>query len=140
MFNQVQLIGFLGGDPELKYTQNQMPFCYFSLATSEKWKDKQGEVQEKTEWHRITLWGSVAEVASKYAQKGSKVFLQGKLETQEFTDKDGQKRQTTKIIGQVLKLLDQRPEYQKGGDPGIRAPMELPPKNGGDSELEDIPF
>ena len=84
--NKVMLIGNLGNDPELKYTQSGTAICTFSLATSEKYKDRNGELQEKVEWHNITVWGAKGEAISKFCQKGNKLFVEGKLETQKWQD------------------------------------------------------
>jgi single-strand DNA-binding protein len=95
--NRVMLIGHLGQDPELRNTQSGTAVCNFSIATTEKWKDKQGEKQEKTEWHRCVAWGKPAEVLAKYLTKGSQVYIEGSLETKQWEDKDGNKRYTTEI-------------------------------------------
>ena len=97
--NKVQLIGHLGADPNLKYTPSNRPVCNLSIATSEAWKDKQtGEKKEKTEWHRCQVWGDLAEVCAKYLAKGRQVYVEGKLQTRSYEDKNGQKKYSTEII------------------------------------------
>ena len=103
--NQVQLIGRLGQDPEVKYLPNGDAVCNVSLATSEKWKDKTtGEQKEKTEWHRIVVFGKLAEIAGQYLRKGALVFFQGKLETRQW-EKDGEKRFSTEIRANQMTML-----------------------------------
>ena len=96
MLNKVQIIGNLGGDPELKNI-NGNPVCNLSVATSERWTDKQGQKQEKTEWHRVTVWGKTAENCAKYLAKGKKVYVEGKLQTRKW-EKDGQDHYSTDVV------------------------------------------
>ncbi len=103
--NQVQIIGNLGKDPEVRYLPNGNAVANLAVATTEAWKDKSGEKQEKTEWHRVTLYGKTAEVAGEYLKKGSQVFIQGRNETKEWTDKEGVKRYTTEIVADTMKML-----------------------------------
>ena len=104
--NKVILIGNLGNDPEVKYSNSGMAIANFSIATTDRYQDKKtNEWQEKTEWHRIVFFDKKAEVAAKYLHKGSQVFIEGKLETNKWTDKNGIERYTTKIIGTDLKML-----------------------------------
>lgn len=111
--NKVILVGTLGQDPEVKYLTNGNAVCNLSLATSEQWKDKQtGEKKEKTEWHRVVMFGKVAEIAGEYCRKGSQVYIEGKLETREW-EKDGVKRYTTEIkvdMQGTMQLLGGKPE------------------------------
>lgn len=103
--NQVNLIGRLGQDPEVKYLPNGDAVCNLSLATSERWKDKAtGEQKEKTEWHRVVMFGKLAEIAGQYLKKGALVYFQGKLETRQW-EKDGEKRYTTEIRANEMKML-----------------------------------
>src|SRR5579863_10369612 len=113
--NKVILIGNLGRDPEMRYTPAGVAIANFTIATSEMWKDKQtGENQEKTEWHRIVLYQRLAEIAGEYLRKGSKVFIEGRLQTRKWQDKtSGQDRYTTEIIGDNMQMLD-----SKGGSAG----------------------
>ncbi len=138
--NKVILIGNLGADPELKYTPSGVPVVNFSLATSESWTDKGGERQERTEWHRIVLWRKLAEIAGQYLRKGSKIYVEGKLQTRSWDDQSGQKRYTTEVVVNDMQMLDQRGETSGGGGEGVPpTPPEPPAGNdmGGD---DDLPF
>lgn len=106
--NKVILIGNLGKDPELKYLDGNIAKVNFSLATSEWHKDKQGNKVEQTEWHQIVLWRSMAESAEKLLKKGMQVYVEGKLQTRQWIDKDGIKRNITEIVGESFKLLQKR--------------------------------
>lgn len=103
--NKVILLGRLGQDPELKYTPGGSPVCNFSLATTESWTDKSGQKQEKTEWHRIVVWGKLAELCNQYLAKGRQAFLEGRLQTRDWTDKDGNKRYTTEILASTVQFI-----------------------------------
>lgn len=103
--NKVQLIGLLGKDPELKYTPSGVAVATFSIATSEKWKDADGNSQEKTEWHNIVAWKKLAEICGEYLKKGKKVYIEGKLQTRNY-EKDGVKRYVTEIVAEQLIMLD----------------------------------
>jgi len=103
--NKVQLIGNLGKDPELKYTPSGVAVATFSIATSESWKDQDGNQQEKTEWHNIVAWRKLAEICGEYLKKGKKVYLEGKLQTRNY-EKDGIKRYVTEIVADQLIMLD----------------------------------
>src|SRR5690625_3188417 len=114
--NKVILIGNLGQDPELRHMPSGNAVANVSLATSESWKDKQtGQQQERTEWHRITMYNRLAEVAAEYLRKGSKVYIEGSLRTRKWTDQSGQDRFTTEIIASEMQMLDGR---QGGGQQG----------------------
>ena len=144
--NRVILIGNLGRDAELKYTPSGAAVSNFSIATTETWKDKNsGERKEKTEWHRIVLWGKTAENLSQYLLKGKQIFIEGRLETRQWEDKEGQKRSTTEVRvgpGDRLVLLGSR------GDSGSRpssassesAPGSPGPSQAGELTDDDIPF
>ena len=103
--NKVMLIGHLGSDPELRYTQGGAAVANFNLATNERWTDKNGQNQEKTEWHRIVVWGKQAENCEKYLKKGRQVFIEGRLQTRDWEDKDGNKRYTTEIKADSVQFL-----------------------------------
>jgi single-strand DNA-binding protein len=103
--NQVQIIGNLGKDPEMRYLPNGNAVTSFSVATTETWKDKEGNKQEKTEWHNVKMFGKLAEVAGEYLKKGGQVFVQGRLETDKWTDKEGRDRYTMQIIASDMKML-----------------------------------
>lgn len=98
MKNSVTLIGNVGSDPIMRQTESQKKVCNISLATSEKWKDEQNVVHEKTQWHHLVIWGKQAEVAQEYIKKGHKLAIDGRIEYREFTDKEGQKRYSTDIV------------------------------------------
>ena len=135
--NKVMLIGRLGGDPELRHTQSGAAVGSATLATSERWTDKQGEKQERTEWHRLTMWGRTAEVAVEYCKKGSLLYVEGKLQTEKWTDKEGVDRWTTKVIVSRLSLGPRSENVgSSGGGQGAGdnyAPSAQPSD-------EDIPF
>ncbi len=109
--NKVILIGNLGNDPELKYTPSNRPVCNLSIATNEVFKDKSGQRQERTEWHRVTVWGEQGETCSKYLSKGRSVYVEGRLQTRSWDDKDGKKRYSTDIVADRVVFLG-------GGGPG----------------------
>jgi single-strand DNA-binding protein len=115
--NKVQLIGNVGQEPEIRFTQDGRPIANLSIATSESWNDKQGQKQEKTEWHRVVTFGKLAEIIQQYVHKGSKLFIEGKLQTRKWTDKQGQDKYTTEVIidfgGQMI-MLDGRPQGGSG--------------------------
>ncbi len=130
--NKVILIGNLGRDPETRYLPNGDAVTNISVATTDTWKDKNGEKQEKTEWHRVSLYRRLAEVAGEYLKKGSQVYIEGRIEYREY-EKDGQKRYTTDIVANEMKMLGSR---QGAGDPGDRDPAstsERPPRPSGDT-------
>ena len=114
MKNLAILIGNLGADPELKYTQNGTPVATFNMATSERWKDQQGQQQEHTEWHRIVVWRRLAELVNEYLHKGSKIYLEGKIQTRKWQDQNGIDRYTTEIIAREMKFLDGPQNRQQG--------------------------
>ena len=111
--NRAQVIGNLGQDPDLRSLQSGMAVCNLAVATSESWTDKNtGEHREETEWHRVTLWGKLAEIAAQYLRKGDKVFLEGKLKTRKWQDQNGQDRYTTEIHADNLLMLGGRSQGQ----------------------------
>ncbi len=114
--NKVILIGNLGSDPEIRYMPNGNAVANLSLATSESWKDKQtGQRQEKTEWHRVTVYNRLAEIAGEYLKKGSKIYIEGRLQTRKWQGQDGADRYTTEIIANDMQFLDSRPGGGGGG-------------------------
>lgn len=127
--NKVILVGTIGQDPEVKFLTNGNAVCNLSIATSEQWKDKQtGEKKEKTEWHRVVMFGKVAEIAGEYCRKGSQVYIEGKLETREW-EKDGVKRYTTEIkvdMQGTMQLLGGKPS--DGGNAGPRTQQQSRPQ------------
>lgn len=103
--NKVIILGRLGQDPELKYTPGGMAVCNFTLATSESWADKAGQKQERTEWHRIVVWGKLAELCNQYLTKGRQAYVEGSLQTRAWDDKNGQKRYTTEINAKTIQFI-----------------------------------
>lgn len=134
--NKVILVGNLGQDPEIRYLQDGNPVATISVATSETWKDKQtGEPKEKTEWHRVVLWGKLAEIAGEYLKKGAQVYIEGKLQTRKWQDQSGQDRYTTEIVvdgfSGVMQMLGQRQQQDGQGQTqtqpqGQRQPQSQP--------------
>ena len=115
--NKVMLIGRLGKDPEIRYTQSGSAVANFSLATDEYWNDSQGQRQQKTEWHYIVAWNKQADLAQNYLKQGSQVYLEGKLQTSSWDDaQTGQKRYRTEVVVRTLQFLDSRPADGGGGD------------------------
>ena len=131
MINKVILIGNLGADPEIRYTQNGTQVATFNLATTERWRGQDGQTQEQTGWHRIVAWAKLAEICGEYLHKGSRVYIEGKLQTRKWQDNDGVDRYTTEIIAKEMKMLTGR---ESGGRDV--APEPGPPTNFGD----DVPF
>jgi len=137
--NKVILVGNLGRDPELRYIPSGQPVANFTLATNERWRDKDGNNQERTEWHRVVVWGKSAENCAQYLQKGRSVYVEGRLQTRDWEDKDGNKRSTTEVVAQVVQFLGGRGGSDAGGDFG-------PPgagSGGGDPSgppPSDVPF
>jgi len=105
--NKVILVGNLGRDPEVRYTKSGQAVASFSLATSERWTGKDGNKEEKTEWHRIVAWGKLGEICGEYLSKGKQVYIEGRLQTREWDDKDGNKKQTTEIVASNMTMLGQ---------------------------------
>jgi single-strand DNA-binding protein len=103
--NRVILVGHLGADPDLKYTQSNRPVCNLSVATNEAWKDKAGQKQEKTEWHRVQVWGDQAENCQKFLAKGRMVYIEGRLQTRKWEDKSGAARYTTEVVADRVVFL-----------------------------------
>ena len=132
--NKVILIGNLGRDPELRYTQNGQAVVNFTLATTENWTDKSGEKIERTEWHRIVVWGRTGEMCAQYLSKGRTVYVEGRIQTREWEDKEGQKRKTTEINAQTVQFLGGPRDGGSRGSEGPPPPQVEP--EGGD----DIPF
>jgi single-strand DNA-binding protein len=117
--NKAILVGRLGRDPETRYTSGGQAVANFTLATDETFKDRAGERQKRTEWHRVVLWGKLAEIAQQYLKKGMLVYVEGRIQTRQWEDKrDGQKRQTTEIVGNVMRMLTSRAEGAAAGAGG----------------------
>lgn len=112
--NKVILIGRLGQNPEARYTPSGAAVANFSLATNESWTDKSGQKQERTEWHRIVVWGKLAEICQEHLGKGSQVFIEGKLQTRSWQDQDGQTKYTTEVLAQTIQFLDRKGNQRNG--------------------------
>jgi len=124
--NRAILIGNLGKDPEVQYLEGQVPVAKFPLATTETFKDRQGRLVSQTEWHNIVLWRGLAELAQKYLHKGSLIYLEGRLKTRSWDDREGIRRTVTEVVGDNLIMLDKRGEAlpgQTGAPPGGFEPM-----------------
>jgi single-strand DNA-binding protein len=106
--NKVILIGNLGRDPEVRFTPSGQAVANFTIATNDSWTDKQGQKQERTEWHRIVVWGKLAEICGEYLSKGRQAYVEGRLQTREWTDKEGKKNYTTEIVAQTVQFLGGR--------------------------------
>ncbi len=139
--NKVMLIGNLGKDPEVRYTAAGTAVASFSIATSERFKNKSGEWEEKTEWHNVTLWARLAEIAGEYLAKGKTVYIEGRLQTRKWQDRDGKDRYTTEIVGEKMQMLSGKGEGGGGRqgagraesqEPGFEEPVFNPD--------DDIPF
>ena len=161
--NKVILIGNVGADPELRYTPGGTAVTNFNMATNESWADKSGERQEQTEWHRIVVWGRLAEICNQYLRKGSKVYIEGRLQTRSWEGQDGQKRYTTEVVARDMQMLDSRdgmggsdemppaftPDQKSAnssGGPSQQAPAQSQPSTSGAPEPpsygadDDLPF
>jgi single-strand DNA-binding protein len=155
--NKVILIGNLGRDPEVRYLPSGDAVANFSIATTEKWKDKSGEMQEQTEWHRISFFGRQAEICGEYLKKGSSVYVEGRLQTRKWTDKEGHERTTTEIRGDRMQMLGGRagggmadmddsgfnqsaPPQRSQPRSNAPAAAQRPASGGFDDMDDDIPF
>lgn len=160
MVNRVTLVGRLGKDPETRYTSGGQAVCNFSVATDETYKDRAGERQKRTEWHRIVMWGKLAEIAQQYLKKGALVYLEGRIQSRQWEDKrDGQKKTSYEIVADTMKMLGGRGEGAAAAGAGMGGGAGAPPHgrssdaefdsgptpeehSGGGGEIsdEDIPF
>jgi single-strand DNA-binding protein len=132
MLNMAQIIGHLGRDPEVRYSPEGTEVTNLAVATNQTWKDKSGEKQERTEWHRVVLFGKVAEIAAQFLKKGSLVYLQGRLQTRKWPGEDGEDRYTTEIVADRMRMLGgkgERDTRAAGGRPVAEPPFD-----------DDIPF
>lgn len=134
--NKVILVGRLGRDPEVRYTPSGTAVANFSIATSEQWNNKDGEKQERTEWHKIVAWRRLGEICGEYLHKGSQIYIEGRLQTRDWEDRDGNKRYTTEVIAQTMQMLGSADKGGKAETTDERFPVEEPitvPE-------DDIPF
>jgi len=132
MLNMTQIIGHLGRDPEVRATPEGTAVAKLAVATNQTWKDKDGEKQERTEWHRVVLFGKVAQIAAQYLKKGSLLYLQGRLQTRKWPGEDGEDRYTTEIVAERMRMLGgkgERDTRAAGGRPVAEPPFD-----------DDIPF
>jgi single-strand DNA-binding protein len=138
MINKAILVGRLGADPEVRYTPDGAMVTNFRIATDEQWKDKNGEKVQRTEWHKIVAFGKLAEICGKYLVKGKLVYLEGRIQTRAWDDKEGVKRYTTEIVASNMQMLDSK------GQRSADAPPAEPPhsQSGADAPLpeDDVPF
>lgn len=140
--NKVILVGNLGKDPEVRHLENGRAVANFSLATSETYKNKQGERVTNTEWHNVVLWTPLAEVAERFLKKGGQVYIEGKLTTRSWDDQDGNKRYTTEVVGRELTMLGGRPEgsapapQDNASNPAKESPVSSIPED----DTDDLPF
>ncbi len=145
MINKAILVGNLGADPEIRYTQSGTQVATFNIATTEKWKGQDGMMQENTEWHRIVVFGRLAEICGEYLNKGARVYIEGKIQTRKWQDQNGNDRYTTEILAREMKMLS-----PKGGDSGgmgggsydsgARGDSYPDPTPGYDGTGDDVPF
>ena len=143
-FNKIILVGNLGRDPELRYTAQGTPVCSFSMATNERRKDRNGEMQDQTTWFRITLWNRLAETASQYLQKGKQVYIEGRLRVEEYIDRDGKPRHSLEVFATDMQFIGSRSDdaggapYERAASAGAnsRSSTDAQP----DLSDEDIPF
>ena len=140
--NKVILVGNLGQKPEMRYTATQTAVANLSIATTESWKDKEsGENRDKTEWHRVVFFGNLAEIAEKYLDKGSSVYVEGKIQTRKWQDKDGNDRWTTEILGNQLTMLGSRGSNDSGSQQDSSSETPFPEDDSGPGlSDDDIPF
>jgi len=140
--NKVILVGNLGRDPEVRHTQTGKAVANFTLATTRKWRDRDGQQQEQTEWHKIVAWDRLAEICTEYLSKGRQVYIEGRLQTRDWEDKEGNKRWTTEIVALEMQMLGRRSDYESRGPAGGETAEEpaggAPPGPSGSDD--DIPF
>lgn len=140
MINKAILVGNVGQDPDVRSLENDTKVATFSLATSERYTDRNGQRQERTDWHRIVVWRNLAEVAEKYVKKGTQLYIEGRITYRQFKDKDGNERTTTEIVASDLKLLGKNPN---GGAPVSPSSTEIHQSNSqqdSDVPVDDLPF
>ncbi len=140
--NKAILVGFVGNDPEIRYLDSGTPVCNFRMATSETYKNKAGERVTNTEWHNIVLWRGLAEVAEKYVKKGTQIYVEGRIRTRAWDDREGNKRYTTEIVGDSMQLLGKKSDDTSGGgssseqDETVNNAPDIPEADASD----DLPF
>lgn len=138
--NKVIIVGRLGSDPEMKTVTSGQTVCRLSVATSENWTDRDGQKQEKTEWHRVVVWGRIAEVCGQHLSKGRQVYLEGRLQTRSWEDQQGQKKYTTEIVANTVQFLGSNERSSQGSSAGSNSgSQDFGPEPSFDSS-EEIPF
>ncbi len=141
--NKVILVGRLGRDPESRFTASGQAVCNFSLATDRSYKDRNGQTQKQTEWHKIVAWGKLAEICQKYLKKGSQIFIEGRIQSRQWEDQQGQKRTSFEIVAGEMRMLGSRGEASAAAHSGeeAEAPAAPAPEDAGpEVGDEDIPF
>ena len=139
--NKVILVGNLGRDPEVRYTTGGTPVANFTMATTDRWSDPSGEKKERTEWHRVVVWGKQAEIAGEYLRKGKQVYVEGSLQTREWTDRDGNKRSTTEVKAMRFQMLGRREDAPEAVPEGAAvAEGEAVAEGDAGYSDDDIPF
>jgi single-strand DNA-binding protein len=139
-FNKIVIVGYLGRDPEIRYTTQGTAVCNFTIATTEKRKDRAGEAQDVTTWFRVAAWGRQAEVANQYLTKGKQVYVEGRLRQEEYTDRDGVRRQTLEVTATDIQFLGARADGAPGAPPQhAPGPNDIDVNPGGRPD-DDIPF
>ena len=140
--NSVQLIGNLTRDPELRYTGSGKPVCSVGLATGRQWKTETGEKKEETEFHKLVLWGKLAEIGSQYLRKGMKAYFQGRVQTRSYTAQDGTQKYTTEVIAENMIMLSGNPASAKPAEPPVLEPapqpLAEPEEQAGQTGFEEI--
>jgi single-strand DNA-binding protein len=143
--NKVILVGNVGKDPEIRHLEGGLSMARFTLATSETYKNKNGELVTNTEWHNIVAWRQLAELAERYIKKGRQLYVEGKITTRQWDDKDGNKRYTTEIVAENIRLLGKREDHESAPDSGSRptraaTPEPMPEDADVPNEPDDLPF
>jgi len=139
--NRVMLIGNLGKDPELRFTSTGVPVATFTIATNESWKDQEGNMQERTEWHNIVAWRKLAEICGEWLKKGKKVYIEGRIQTRSYDDKNtGAKRYITEIVADNMIMLDSGGRTGAGAESQAQPPGAAPEPAVGGASNDDLPF
>jgi len=138
--NKVILVGNVGKDPEVRYLESGVAVCNFPFATSESYKNKNGEKVKTTEWHNIVLWRSLAEIAEKYVKKGSQLYIEGKIRSRSWDDKEGNKRYITEIIGNNMQMLGKKSDYVEDTQDSTTPSENFDDVNDNPEETNDLPF
>ena len=140
MINKAILVGNVGGDPEIRSLDNDTKVATFSLATSERYQDKNGQRQERTEWHRVVAWRGLAGIVEQYVHKGTKLYIEGRITYRQYKDKDGNDRNITEIVASEMKMLDSRPSGGQTVQPGVKEPDVNYQPSEAPLPADDLPF